>query len=267
MSESKENGRIITFGEENTVSADILRDFALGSTGVSVLATMQLQVIINDSYETKDAKEQILKREWLQHWKSIVQQGFREFPACDSAHPGFLDPKPLKELVSALRSNRTQCGLILLELVAFAPYFPFDTDQAKKFKKITADDAIKTSSLSGMAVQLGFPSEKVSQLEKALKSTVNSLTGKWVKLFFGLLVGLGLGAVTMGLAAPFIGGLIGASMGLSGAAATAAGLAAIGGGSLAAGGLGMAGGTVILVGGGTLLGLGAGTAVGYGSEP
>ena len=72
------------------------------------------------------------------------------------------------------------------------------------------------------------------------------------------MAGLGLGALAFGIAAPFIGGMIGASMGLSGAAAVNAGLAALGGGSLAAGGFGMAGGTVVLVGGGALLGCGVG---------
>jgi len=63
------------------------------------------------------------------------------------------------------------------------------------------------------------------------------------------------------VAAPAIGGAIGATFitgasgaALSGAAATSAGLAAIGGGSLAVGGLGMAGGIAILTGVGAALG-------------
>jgi Protein of unknown function (DUF726) len=64
---------------------------------------------------------------------------------------------------------------------------------------------------------------------------------------------------TGGLAAPAIGGFIGANfLGLSGAAATSAGLATLGGGSIAAGGMGMAGGTMAVSG---LFGLaGAGVA-------
>lgn len=60
--------------------------------------------------------------------------------------------------------------------------------------------------------------------------------------------GLGLGALTGGLAAPLVGASIAAASGLSGAAATSAGLAALGGGSLAAGGFGMAGGTIFVTG-------------------
>jgi hypothetical protein len=66
------------------------------------------------------------------------------------------------------------------------------------------------------------------------------------------------GAISIGpcafLAAPAIGGVVGAAMGLSGVAATNAGLAAIGGGALAAGGFGMAGGAAILGATGAALG-------------
>lgn len=60
--------------------------------------------------------------------------------------------------------------------------------------------------------------------------------------------GLGLGALTGGVAAPLVGASIGAASGLSGAAATSAGLAALGGGSLAAGGFGIVGGTIFVTG-------------------
>ena len=72
------------------------------------------------------------------------------------------------------------------------------------------------------------------------------------------MLGLAAGVLTLGIAAPFVGGLIGAAVGLHGAAAASAGLAAIGGGSLAAGGLGMVGGTAVLVGGGAIFGVGMG---------
>ncbi len=54
-------------------------------------------------------------------------------------------------------------------------------------------------------------------------------------------------ALTGGLAAPVLGGVVGSAfLGLSGAAATSAGLAFLGGGSLAAGGLGTAGGITLV---------------------
>lgn len=66
------------------------------------------------------------------------------------------------------------------------------------------------------------------------------------------------------IAAPAVGGAVGATfMGLNGAAATNAGLALLGGGSLAAGGFGMAGGASVVAGLGGLLGGALGGAVGY----
>lgn len=60
------------------------------------------------------------------------------------------------------------------------------------------------------------------------------------------------------VAAPVIGGAVGAATGLTGAAATSHGLAVLGGGALAAGGLGMAGGTAVV----TVLGAGLGSVMG-----
>ncbi|NLH98422.1 MAG: hypothetical protein GX446_02905 [Chthonomonadales bacterium] len=71
----------------------------------------------------------------------------------------------------------------------------------------------------------------------------------------GATVGVGIVALPVAfLAAPAIGGAIGAMTGLSGAAATSHGLALLGGGALAAGGLGMAGGTAVVTALGTALG-------------
>jgi len=72
---------------------------------------------------------------------------------------------------------------------------------------------------------------------------------KKIALVGGIAVGGGvLSFFTGGVAAPFVGSLVGSAMGLSGAAATSAGLAALGGGALAAGGGGMALGTLVVGG-------------------
>lgn len=63
------------------------------------------------------------------------------------------------------------------------------------------------------------------------------------------------------VAAPAIGGAVGAWAGLSGAAATSHGLALLGGGSLAAGGFGMAGGTAVITAAGAGLGSASGASV------
>lgn len=66
---------------------------------------------------------------------------------------------------------------------------------------------------------------------------------------------VGIAASGAWLAAPAIGGVVGAQiLGYTGAVATNAGLAALGGGAVAAGGLGMAGGTYVVAAAGGLLG-------------
>lgn len=81
------------------------------------------------------------------------------------------------------------------------------------------------------------------------------------------LVGLGLAGIALGapaalVAAPAIGGAVGALLGgYTGAAATSFGLALVGGGSLAAGGLGVAGGTLVITGLGAALGGALGASV------
>lgn len=63
------------------------------------------------------------------------------------------------------------------------------------------------------------------------------------------------------VAAPAIGGAVGAATGLSGAAATSHGLALLGGGAVAAGGYGMLGGTVVVTAAGVGLGGASGARV------
>ena len=63
------------------------------------------------------------------------------------------------------------------------------------------------------------------------------------------------------VAAPAIGGALGAYSGLAGAAATSHGLALLGGGSVAAGGFGMAGGTAVVTAAGVGLGGASGASV------
>lgn len=67
--------------------------------------------------------------------------------------------------------------------------------------------------------------------------------GKFTVIILGSLV---LTYGTVGVAAPFVGGMIGGIAGLNGAAAVSYGLAILGGGAIAAGGFGMAGGTVVI---------------------
>lgn len=120
----------------------------------------------------------------------------------------------------------------------------------------------RTESLEQVATEIeGLRSADVDRVEKEVTAQLRAMARagvKWGKVAVAGVLGVGVGAATMGAAAPAIGAMLGSAAGLSGAAATSAGLATLGGGSLAAGGFGVFGGTAMLVGTGTLLGAGFG---------
>jgi hypothetical protein len=224
------------------MSLDLLRDFVLDAGAVSVLATMQRDLVLRDIAATSRPQQNNLKITWYHEWFDVVTQGLSELSPQDrkADQPGFLTELDLTERLDILRSNRTESGLVLLELVAFSPYFPLSEDEAKakRFKGLSLDKQTRKAALKMRSQDLGFPDDRASQLERAMQSSLDSLTGKWVRIGFAAVGGLALAALTMGLAAPAIGAAVGGILGLKGAAATAAGLAAIGGGAVAAGGLG-----------------------------
>lgn len=246
------------------MSGDILRDFALDAKAISVLITAQSFMVELDIDSTESNKTKNAKKQWFNTWKSIVLNNFMELSANSHEIPSFLSSSEYKSAISELTKNRLQAGLVLLEIVAFRPYFPFSDSDAKDFIKLSINKDKRKLFLKQLSAELEFKSDKADELDKLMESTAASMTGKWWKIGIAAFVGMALGAITLGIAAPFIGGLFGAAAyGLYGAAAITKGLAAIGGGAVAAGGFGMAGGTAFLVGGGALLGFGAGTVGGH----
>lgn len=173
-------------------------------------------------------------------------------------------------LSQALRNHkRIRSLLLLIELSAFHPWSPTDPNDpvktAQRWSKRSRVESLQhLASLSAEAT----PADAGRVLDAFRDAEL--LTGNTGARFAIILslsvVGVGLGALTAGLAAPFIGGLIGTTVfGLTGAAATSAGLAALSGGALAAGGFGMAGGTVLLSTAGAALGAGIASGGGLGA--
>jgi len=246
---------------------DILVDFALDTPSTSVLVTYEDWLIDRDIAATRHEHvlgknlEEVkdLKDQWRRQWRELVEKSFTEMETEQRPQIWSKEALEFQEQVETIKgaSNRLPAGLILLELAAFEAYWPFEKKQ-KQFKGLSIVDNTRESCLRLASRDLGFPTKRAEELRKGTESAQKAISHYWYKLGAGVMAGFGLGALAFGIAAPFIGGLVGASMGLSGAAAVNAGLAALGGGSLAAGGFGMAGGTVVLVGGGALLGFGVG---------
>ena len=241
-----------------------VRDFALDVQAASVLGSLQMELVDRDIAVTRLQKNNKRRVHWEKEWVGVVRAGFQAMQTTPKPTLwGRNDPELLRE-VENLRCapDRLKVGLVLLELATFDAYWPMEKCQ-KEFKGLSLDKGTHKEFLRSASTRLGFPETRAMELRDEVRTALRSISGYNVKLAIGVLAGLGLGALTLGLAAPFIGGLVGGAVGLHGAAAMTYGLAALGGGAVAAGGYGMAGGTVALVGGGAILGLGAGGTVGW----
>ncbi|GAB3250316.1 hypothetical protein GCM10027562_09800 [Arthrobacter pigmenti] len=154
--------------------------------------------------------------------------------------------------VSSVVSKRSRALLLIIDLYGFEPWV-----EGKWDKGVRADCLAEAHH----AMDQLHP-EDLDAVETAYKDAIKTLSksGTWKKIALLAGVGLGLGALTGGLAAPAIAGAYGTLVfGYTGAVATSAGMAAIGGGSLAAGGFGMAGGAALITSFGGAVGAGAAT--------
>ena len=249
--------------------------FSLDANAMAVMVSLQSAMIEQDIRSTRagDFFGDSLrpKRTWYLEWLGLLKEGFANLP--EAVRPA-LYPIESGSFHSALE-RLSQCSnpfareLILLELAAFEPYWPLTAGEkgwAQKVRDLTKSTPSLSSellarSLENASRRLGLPENKGSLLRSELHSVNRSLSGYWKNIAIIAGVGTVAGALTFGIAAPIIGGLIGHSMGLAGAAAVKAGLAAMGGGAIACGGMGVAGGTAVIFGGGALLGIGVGDSV------
>ena len=250
----------------------VINQFGLNRDELSVLVSFQNALILND-IKTTDSMDFFgenkpalvaLKNQWHQRWKKKVVEGFNALDTIEPPQIYSVHTSQFRTLKQSIKNtSKLTRGLIALELSAFEPYFPLVPEdvEEKTYKSIAISNGY-LDCLNLKLTELGFTQDYGSHLRDSIESAQRSISGFWWKIVLGTLAGLGLGALTMGLAAPAIAAAVGGAMGLSGAAAFSAGLALIGGGAIATGGLGMAGGIMVLVGGGAILGLGVGSSVG-----
>jgi len=270
-------------------SRSLLAEFQLSGEEAFVLAVAKFWLASRDQATDPDEDDQTRKRPPVHLYGLELHRAFEQEQAFDAAveptrdvllarlgQPGW--PAALRRslgnasvddawsvmrhwsFVSGLLSTitrRQRAVLLCVELAAFNPW-PSDV----KFEKGPRQDNLKML-CGAMGAPLGH--NYIEDIDRALRRKAFRLALRntnWMKVGAIVAGGAVLGAITGGLAAPFIGGAIGGGMGLSGAAAANAGLALLGGGSLAAGGFGVAGGTFVVAG---VAGVGAGTVVGGGT--
>ena len=230
--------------------------FSLSTLEVFALHALCRQMMRTDLRNEKNAKARERKRETIRRHHS-------EFLAAMEA----VDDKSLIAEVNTAGAatrlagridRRSRAMILLVDLMTFDPWHPED-----KWVPAARKEALSTAvdELAGVSPEdLSAATTELDALSKELRQK----SIKWGRIAAIGVVGAAVGIATGGLAAPYIGGVIGASMGLSGAAATSAGLAALGGGSLAAGGFGIFGGTILVGGvGGVVAGGAAGAATRY----
>ena len=148
--------------------------------------------------------------------------------------------------------------MIAFECISFTPYFNIQHRESAVITKELPPEQLAINKeqwekkLLMILRKTKVDLKKIETWKTYFIESLNALGGRSKFLNKNVFIALSAIAlaVTGGLAAPAIGGLIGAAMGLYGAAATSAGLALLGGGAVAAGGLGMAGGTAFIIGGG-----------------
>ncbi|MGA3117975.1 MAG: DUF2868 domain-containing protein [Syntrophobacteraceae bacterium] len=262
-------------GDETFQQTVTLDYFSLDVNAMAVMVSLQSALIEQDIRNTKAGDffgdSLTPKRTWYLEWLRLLKEGFANLP--EAVRPA-LYPIESDSFHSALE-RLSQCSnpfvreLIVLELAAFETYWPLTAGEkgwAQKMRDLTKSTPslsgeLLAQSLENTSHQLGLPKNKGSLLRSELHSVNRSLSGYWKNIAIIAGVGSVAGALTFGIAAPIIGGLIGHSMGLAGAAAVKAGLAAMGGGAIACGGMGVAGGTAVIFGGGALLGMGVGDSV------
>jgi hypothetical protein len=244
--------------------------FALDAEAISVLFSLQAALVESDirNTEVTSFRDKLTpKRKWYKDWRDLVRKGFENLPHGGPAlHP--LDSIEFRTGLHQLQkcSNPFSRELILLELAAFEAYRPLskeEKDWSSRLRGLTEytpslDDKLLAGFLRNACRQLGLPEERGAVFRSELENVNSSFSDQRTKTATAVraaTVAAGAGALTAGVALPFIGVFLGhAWFGLAGAAAVKAGLAALGGGAIACGGWGIAGGATVIVGGGALLG-------------
>jgi hypothetical protein len=240
--------------QNELVQTSLMNQFLLDDDYTKLLFSLESFIIRNDIRKNGNENKKKWYFEWTKTIRNYLSEKDKDFTELLYYEQAI---KPLITKKQKKTPNKIPLYLIGLELVTFTPYYPLSKDD-----KISESYKKDKDYLKYLFKQLDISPEYVDKFEETYNDSIKSLSGYWTKLLAWGLGGALLLAVTGGLLAPYIAGMIGASAGLYGAAAVSYGLATLGGGAVAAGGLGMSGGLAVIVGGGALIGGSVGTGFG-----
>lgn len=247
---------------------DVAAELRLNGDEALILSVMQLQMMRADVDVERNAAARTAKERALGEFEGTLVDLLGALPPDAPAwcqHFGrevaALSPDRAAErlrnaprLLAETVEVRSRALLLYIELVTFEPWAAGLGWHGKR----------RTRTLDELAVLLhALDDGDARAVDREYDAVVNQLrrrSVRWGRVAVVGVVGVGLGVVTGGMAAPLVGAAIGSAAGLSGAAATSAGLATLGGGSIAAGGFGVAGGTALITSLSAVVGAGAGAA-------
>ena len=241
--------------------------FGLNNDQIEIMYSLERIQVKHDII--RNPKTAGLREKWLGEWCGILQQTFSEIKPLELYTEDNILPAIKRVAESSV--NQTWFYIAMLEAVLFNAYFILcDEKEANKTKKKEYRNLKFDSDLyylKKVARESGLMDEEyVDRFNKTYAKSYDRITGKGLKIAFGVATIVAVTAITGGLAAVFAGpiavSLFGSSFALYGAALTNACLAMAGGGAIAAGGAGVAGGVLAIAGGGAILGAAAGSAGG-----
>lgn len=221
-----------------------------------------------DIDSTKDEQKKKIKSSWLQEWEKGIST---YLDTIDGSQKGeLIDSEYLHEaFTNALNddTNLTWYYIVVLELIAFVPYTPLESENNQLYKKCKYDTTACYNQLKRFIMEQGhITGVKIDRLRDTYNKKISKLSGKTGKIVQSALIAVTITAALAAVAAIFAGPIAvaifgGAFPGLHGIALTSACLAMLGGGAVAIGGAGIAGGIAVVAGGGALLGLAGGGAI------
>lgn len=211
-------------------------------------------VDLPDQQQQKNAEKRAEKHRKIVEWLADVSDNLTDektnawCSACFGQHDHVKAKRPLGQLPVYLC---TDCGSTTLPCAGpFCKNMAVRDKGAVSVQRYCAEHRHETPGFAKADTKMGA----LNDYEEFLKYDKPNLA-RAVKIVSFTGVGLAAAAPLALMAAPAIGGAVGAiAGGFSGAAATSYGLALLGGGAIAAGGLGMAGGTAVVTALGTALG-------------
>lgn len=103
------------------MAQDFLQSFALDSDQLQILMLMQQELVVDDIAHTAKADVADRKQVWLDEWQVVFAENLQ---GGDNTIDWFTRPTDYTDRITVLSQseNRLQAGILLLELITFAPY-------------------------------------------------------------------------------------------------------------------------------------------------